>query len=89
MKPSKPNFWLAIAGIYLVALCMIIVIHNPDFLDIKNCLLFLPLYVPLIVALNIIHKNDEDYSNEHDAIRWALIIATAIVVVFKIIAGKI
>ena len=88
MKPNKPNFWIAIAAIYLVVLCAIIVIYNTDFLGI-NCLLLIPLYVPIIVALCIIHKNDEDYSDTHFAIRWSLLLATAILVVVKVIVDKI
>ncbi len=89
MKPDKPNFWIAIAAIYLVFLCSIVVIYNPDFRELKNSLLFIPLYAPLIVALNIIHKNDEDNNNALWAIKSSLIGATAIVVVFKIIVNRV
>ena len=88
MKPNKPNFWLTIAALYFVVLCAIIVIYNIDFLGIK-CLLLLPLYVPLIIALCIIHKNDEDYSNTHFATRWSLLLATAVLVVVKTVVDKI
>ena len=83
MKPNKPNFWIVIAALYLVVLCTIIVIYNPDFLQWKNCLLLLPLYAPLGYATHLIHKSDEDSNKEIWSTRSALICATIIVVIVK------
>ena len=87
MKPNKPNFWIIIAAIYLVIYCSVILIYKPDFLDIESCLLLIPLYAMLVIALNIIHKDDEDNNKALWSIKWALICVTAIVVIVKIVAG--
>ncbi len=87
MKPNKQIFWMIISIIYLVFLLIFICIHNPDFLKIENCLLLVPVYIPIFISLYVKHKNDECASSHIWGTKWSLIIITAIVVVFKIIVN--
>ena len=66
---------------------MVIIIYNPDFLKIENCLLFVPLYVPIIIASHIKYKKDEFAEGFIWETKWSLIIVTAIVAVVKIIVS--
>ena len=84
---NKSNIWTTISYFYLVFLLVVIIINNPDFLKIENCLLFVPLYVPIIIASHIKHKKDEFAEGFIWETRWSLIIVTAIVVIVKIIVS--
>ncbi len=87
MKINKPNFFMVISIIYLVFLLTFIWIYNPDFSESVNCLLLIPLYVPIVISLHIKHKNDE-YANGYIwGTKWSLIVVTAIVAAFKIIVN--
>ena len=85
MNFKKSNIWTIISYIYLLFLIVIIFIYNPDFSRIENCLLFVPLYVPIIIAVLIKHKNDEFGEGLIWETRGSLVVVTAIVVIVKII----
>ena len=87
MKFNKSNIWTTISYIYLVFLLIIILIYNPDFSEIKNCLLFIPLYVPIFISSHIKHRNDEYAEGFIWGTKWSLIVVTAIVAVFGIIVN--
>ncbi len=87
LKRDKPNFWIALSAIYLIFLLGFIWINNPDFLDVKNCLLLIPLYVPLFISLYLTHKNDEYADDSIWATKYSVIIVTAGIVLFKIIVN--
>ena len=84
---NKSNIWTTISYFYLVLLLVVIIIYNPDFLKIENCLLFVPLYVPIIIASHIKHKKDEFAEGFIWETKWSLIIVTAIVAIVKIIVS--
>ena len=87
MNFNKSNTWTTISYFYLVFLVVVIFIYNPDFSKIENCLLFVPLYVPIIVASHIKHKKDEFAEGFIWETRWSLIVVTAIVAIVKMIVG--
>ena len=87
MNFNKSNIWTTISYFYLVFLLVVIIIYNPDFLKIENCLLFVPLYVPIIIASHIKHKKDEFAEGFIWETKWSLIIVTAIVAIVKIIVS--
>ena len=82
---NKSNTWTTISYCYLIFLFVVIFIYDPDFLKIENCLLFVPLYVPIIVASHIKHKKDEFAEGFIWETRWSLIVVTAIVAIVKMI----
>ena len=84
---NKSNIWTTISYFYLVFLLVVIIINNPDFLKIENCLLFVPLYVPIIIASHIKHKKDEFAKGFIWETKWSVIIVTAIVAIVKIIVS--
>ena len=87
MNFNKSNICTTISYLYLVFLLVFIFIYNPDFKEIKNCLLFLPLYVPIIIASHIKHKKDEFAVGFIWETKWSLIIVTTIFVIVKIIVN--
>ena len=87
MKPNNPKFWKVLSAVYLVFLLIIILIYNPDFSDVKNWALFIPLYAPLVFSVYLKYKNDENASDTTWETRWILLIFTGIVAVFKLIAN--
>lgn len=87
MNFNKSNIWTTISYFYLVFLIVVIIIYNPDFLKIENCLLFVPLYVPIIIASHIKHKKDEFAEGFVWETKCSLIIVTAIVAIVKVIVS--
>ena len=87
MKLNKPNFLIFLSHVYLVFLLVYIWIYDPELLDIKNCLLFIPLYVPILISTHIRHKGDKYANDEIWDTRNSLLFATALVVIFKIAAN--
>ena len=87
LKFNKPNIWIMISYIYLIFLLIIMLIYNPDFSEIKNCLLFIPLYIPIFISSYIKHKNDEYAESFIWGTKWSLIVVTAVVAVFRIIVN--
>jgi len=87
LKFNKSNICTTISYIYLVFLLIIILIYNPDFSEIKNCLLFIPLYAPIFISSYIKHRNDEYAEGFIWGTKWSLIVVTTIVAAFKIIVN--
>lgn len=84
MKLNKPKFWIYLSGFYLVFLCAFILIYNPSFDDIKNCILLIPLYIPLFISSYIKYKDDECANDGIWETRYYIIASMVIVVAFKI-----
>ena len=82
MNFNKSNIWTTISYFYLAFLVVITFIYNPDF-----SMLFIPLYLPIIVASHIKHKKDEFAEGFIWETRWSLIIVTAIIAIVKMIVG--
>ena len=87
MNLKEPKFWMSFAYIYLFFLLVFIWFFNPDFLNIRNDLLFVPLYVPILISVHLKHKNDEYASDCIWESRYSLITVTIIVVLFALIVN--
>ena len=87
MNFNKSNIWTTISYFYLAFLVVITFIYNPDFSKIENSMLFIPLYLPIIVATHIKHKKDEFAEGFIWETKWSLIIVTAIIAIVKMIVG--
>lgn len=69
MKTNKffedPKVWWVLSFLYLIFLFYVIIAYDPDLLNIKNCLLLIPLYIAQVIAINLQGLDEyEDRSNE-------------------------
>ena len=87
MKLNKPQFLMLISAIYLFFLLFIIWIYNPDFKDMSNFFLLIPLYIPLFISSHLSHKNDKYASGTIWATRFSLVGTSLIVVLLKLIVN--
>ena len=84
---NRSKFWNILTITYFICLGSYILAINPDMTEVKNSALLLPLYVGIVFSLVC---KEENRNKTALKLKWrvsaCLLSATALVVVFKLIA---